>query len=1629
MKKLLLLTAIFVLSLQAVLHAQTINTFPYNEGFESCNIGDTNPAGWTQQHIAATMSWFVTEGDAHSGNRKISIPFAIGHKTRLISPKIDLSGVEDPILKFWHKQPAYGDNMDSLKVYYKTSEGGTWNLLWEFKGNIVDWMERVMELPNPSVNYYIAFEAWLWNANGISLDDISIAPAPVVPIIYGDNPFALGIVYNNLPWSHKAKYSIENRGKATLTVNEAVSSNSELTVTGLPLTINSLETKTIDVSLDAPSLPNGFYNGEFVLVSNDSETPKDTIKVTATVASAIVTPYIKENFDDAIPAGWSSVRMIRLDQGGVDNSPCASAFLHDNQPQCGLQSCYIAMGTEPTMSFKYKILKSSDFSPAPANSVEYAVFITKDNGATWANLLSVESGGHVPSPDYKTINVDVSAYANELCLVQIVFEPTPHQDISAYLDDIIIGTHPEKDLAAVSIQGNPVPIINTAQNYTVSVKNLGSATQTSYTVNLMKKGETAPVASKVGVSIAPDETKNFEFPFTFNMEGTSSFYGEVVLNGDLFMPNNKTSEYRITVQPATVKSFAVGTDTVEKYKYPYNLAYRQSLSQTLYFPNELKTNSGEIRSLIYTADIYHTGVNLQNVGITVWIGETDKQDLTDGWIEPSALKQVYDGVLSFPAGKYQVAVPLDSAYKYTGKNLVVYSHRKDSDYGGWDDNFSGTAYPKSNRSIQYATLYSMQIDPANPPSFSENISGIPNTAFLINTEGLGALSGVVKDAAGFIKDAKIQIIGEALSVNSGSNGEYEFPYLKPGTYNVEVSKFGYFTKTVPVTVSANDTTFEDIELTHIPKYTVSGKVTGSNAPEGLSDVKITLSGYANYTATTDAQGNYSIPGIYSTKTYSIQARLTGYEPYDSVASVINGDTSHNLMLWDRTLSANNIAAVQGNGKVDVSWTAPLGYRADNYYYADGSYESGFRSASPDIDVWYGSKFDMEEVGEITSIDILALKPIDGSEVSESMLTVEIFDENRQLTGSSEPFYLGGFDGESGWVNVPINNLPYSGVFYAMVKWAAGTGNTNFIGFDLNGFNIDAGTDWYCNSEIGWRTLKQQTNGLYGVFMIKANVNVEAGAKPQSKLQGQKAAPKPTPLGYKVYRLERGQAEGAWTELGETTDTFYTDNTWSALPQGGYQYAVKGKYTGDRLSNAIISGILGKDIEFPFTVNLSSNSGDDLSGAVISLSNQDDTIWSYTHTATGAAVNFPDIWKGTYSISVIKKGFEPYSASNVVIDRSGLSHNAELIEIILDPFGLRVKPNVENNTAIFTWNKPSDNFFDDIESYEDFIIENIGSYTLYDGDSGATYAIENNGQGTDYYYPNQGYKGSYIVFNPSASVPPIEIPGAQAYEGDKYLACFSSLGQGDNWLILPKLCVIEGSLLNFWAKSLNSTYGLERMRIAVSTTGTNPADFTVISDGDYVEVPDGWMEYTYDLSAYHGKDIHVAIVCVSENTFALMLDNIFLGIPDGKVSGVGSGSKSLDNFTVYFEGKEVASGVADARYEFGNLVKDSSYTAGVQAVYSSGVSAVSTINFKMVKTGIVIESKENFRVYPNPVTNVLNIQTTAVIDEIAVIDLSGRVMKVQKGNTKTVNMGALSSGYYVVRIRTANGVSAVKVVKQ
>jgi hypothetical protein len=90
-----------------------------------------------------------------------------------------------------------------------------------------------------------------------------------------------------------------------------------------------------------------------------------------------------------------------------------------------------------------------------------------------------------------------------------------------------------------------------------------------------------------------------------------------------------------------------------------------------------------------------------------------------------------------------------------------------------------------------------------------------------------------------------------------------------------------------------------------------------------------------------------------------------------------------------------------------------------------------------------------------------------------------------------------------------------------------------------------------------------------------------------------------------------------------------------------------------------------------------------------------------------------------------------------------------------------------------------------------------------------------------------------------------------------------------------------------------------------------------------------------------------------------------------------------------------------------------------------------INFTFISVGIPKDNliSNSIKLFPNPTSNQLSIDTDLEISEINIIDITGKNIKTIKPNTNLVNVADLSVGIYFIKVTTDKETITQKFVKQ
>ena len=225
------------------------------EGFE----GGSLPSGWSQEYVSSTNAWdyedgagYTTPGSAYSGSYNAVLFASRGSSTKLITPAINLGSHTSATLTFYHAQTNWGGDQDELRIYYKTSSGGSWTLISgaEWTSEVSSWTQRTVSLPNINSTYYIAFEGYSDYGHGVCIDEIVVSATPNAA-----GPLSLSNEFYNV--------IIDNSNGINLSTADIGYSNN-LTLTSGVITTGTDDTVYVE-STSSSALPNGsstsFING------------------------------------------------------------------------------------------------------------------------------------------------------------------------------------------------------------------------------------------------------------------------------------------------------------------------------------------------------------------------------------------------------------------------------------------------------------------------------------------------------------------------------------------------------------------------------------------------------------------------------------------------------------------------------------------------------------------------------------------------------------------------------------------------------------------------------------------------------------------------------------------------------------------------------------------------------------------------------------------------------------------------------------------------------------------------------------------------------------------------------------------------------------------------------------------------------------------------------------------------------------------------------------------------------------------------------------------------------------------------------------------------------------------------
>ncbi len=446
--------------------------------------------------------------------------------------------------------------------------------------------------------------------------------------------------------------------------------------------------------------------------------------------------------------------------------------------------------------------------------------------------------------------------------------------------------------------------------------------------------------------------------------------------------------------------------------------------------------------------------------------------------------------------------------------------------------------------------------------------------------------------------------------------------------------------------------------------------------------------------------------------------------------------------------------------------------------------------------------------------------------------------------------------------------------------------------------------------------------------------------------------------------------------------------------------------------------------FKLTMQVDAVTDDNLEGLSVSLSNPAYGLVYPTKklSATGSC-SISSIVEGTYTLQInaTSLGLENYVDENLQLS-SDSTLVITLKEKTQQPYALKATTthDVESgkNSILLGWNVETDYFFDDFESYDAFAID-FAPWTGIDIDKANAAQLSGS-------YSNNALPQYAMIFNPLKVEPTLwySYPVLHPYSGYQYAAFIRNDTEANNdWLISPQVTVGIDNEVRFMVKS-GDVYE-ERYRVAISTTGTDLADFTYLTTSNYETVGYAeWNTVTYDLSSYEGMDIYVAIQCISDCGFMMMVDDFYIGPSSNlnpvttlsmaktrRVDLMAAQTANYEKFVVYLNGDSVAT-TTDIEYLFDD-VEAGDYTLGVKATYRIAETPITTVETTVEDdvdyAGLYVTVSTDNGLAPNDVSVIMLNITDGAEYTLAVDDLTSAVGYAYLGKGK-YSVTASASGY-------------------
>ena len=414
MKKLLLisiLTSVFLM-------------FSINNAFAQCDFTVTNSQPFIEDFEGSTFEcWTVeTVGAGNwstvAGTTSTVAAFSftnVGDEARLISPVLDISGVDGATFSFSYAMMGFYD-MDELVVSYRSSETDSWHTLGTYSiSDYQNFFEETFTLTDLSATYQVSFLGRGLGGYMIFIDNIEITGEGGCARPVSLNATEISAFSATLGWSttgNEESWVIDLDGQMINTDNQ-------------PFTVVDLEPQT-DYTFSVKAI-----------CGDGAESEWATPTTFKTLCDVFVVTDNEPYFDDFESSDYFVCWQTEI-TSGIDNWVIDPGYLIVNNTAFFIwlggeamlfsQPLDITAVTNPTLTFRHKQLVGLNYGTVDQLIVAYRT----DKNDSWHVLMNFTE----PTDDWETVEV---ALPDPSATYQIVFDGIGHDAEGVYVDDVRVG--------------------------------------------------------------------------------------------------------------------------------------------------------------------------------------------------------------------------------------------------------------------------------------------------------------------------------------------------------------------------------------------------------------------------------------------------------------------------------------------------------------------------------------------------------------------------------------------------------------------------------------------------------------------------------------------------------------------------------------------------------------------------------------------------------------------------------------------------------------------------------------------------------------------------------------------------------------------------------------------------------------------------------------------------------------------------------------------------------------------------------------------------------------------------------------------------------------------------------------